>query len=182
MLQARLEFCRSAFIATGDWDTLLRTDAENLPSLLAFRAARLVQHGQMDDVAAVAEKLQQLAATADEGPDNQQKGGMLYNAACAHGLCAKLAAGWDGRGQSAPHRWRGDRAPACRGGHALHDRCRGARGGRTRSTDRSRMAHTLGQYDLWCAGLTPRVLLSWGRAAKASRTLRGDDRWISSPP
>ncbi|NQV25372.1 MAG: tetratricopeptide repeat protein [Rhodopirellula sp.] len=96
-LERRRQFCGSALIATGDWDVLLQQPAEILPVLLTTRCTFLTQQKRTADVVQAAAKLRELAASAQDGSANEQKGGMLYNAACGYGLCAKLAAGWDGK-------------------------------------------------------------------------------------
>ncbi|MBC7822122.1 MAG: serine/threonine protein kinase, partial [Planctomycetaceae bacterium] len=85
------QICESAPIAIGDWDTLLKADAKILPELLFLRVTELAKRGQLREVAQAGAKLRDLATSADPGPANEQKGGMLYNAACAYGLCATLS-------------------------------------------------------------------------------------------
>lgn len=92
ILVRRVDEVAQAQIATGDLDTLLAQPAEVLPQLLTLRFVELAKRRQLADVALAAAKLEELAAAAKDG-----QAGLLYNAACGHGLCAKLAAGWDGR-------------------------------------------------------------------------------------
>ena len=89
-LEGRLQFCAVASLATGDWDALLKTDAQTLPNLLSLRVTELAKRGQRAEVAQAAAKLRDLATSTETGPANEQKGGMLYNAARAYGLCATL--------------------------------------------------------------------------------------------
>ncbi|MFM9962479.1 MAG: protein kinase domain-containing protein [Planctomycetaceae bacterium] len=90
-LENHIRFCNDATLATGDWDTLLKEDAKALPSLLSIRATELSKRGQQAEVAQAGAKLRDLATSADPGPAIEQKGGMLYGAACAYGLCATLS-------------------------------------------------------------------------------------------
>jgi len=45
----------------------------------------------VSDVAQAGAQLRELAVDAEPGEANEQKGGMLYNAACAYALCATLS-------------------------------------------------------------------------------------------
>jgi tetratricopeptide (TPR) repeat protein len=89
-LEQRRKFCLKAQLATGDWDSFLKVDSKELPILLALRATQLAQRGQLTEVAQAGAKLRELSAAAESGSANEQKGGMLYNAACAYTLCMTL--------------------------------------------------------------------------------------------
>ncbi|MFM9962961.1 MAG: TPR end-of-group domain-containing protein, partial [Planctomycetaceae bacterium] len=85
------QICAAAPVAIGDWTTLLQADSKILPRLLSLRFTELAKRGQLAEVAQVGAKLRDLATSAAPGPAEVQKGGMLYNAACAYGLCATLS-------------------------------------------------------------------------------------------
>lgn len=62
---------------TGDWETLLKADAEALPVLLTNRVTLLAKRGRVADVAQAGAKLREL---------EPKTSGNLYKAACAYGL------------------------------------------------------------------------------------------------
>jgi tetratricopeptide (TPR) repeat protein len=80
-LEERVQFCRLAPLATGDWDALIKMDPKPLPVLLSLRATAMAQRGRLADVAQAGAKLRELEPKTNEN---------LYNAACAYGLCAAL--------------------------------------------------------------------------------------------
>ncbi len=90
-LEGRIQLCKNASLATGDWQTLLTVDAKELPVLLSHRAAEFSKRGQLADVAQAGAKLRELSATAEAGNAYSQKAGILYGAACAYGLCVTLS-------------------------------------------------------------------------------------------
>ena len=78
-VQLRLEQCRRAAPALGDWKTLLEQPLELLPELLELRGVQFVQEGRVGDALQAVAKLRELGtATPDQ----------LYNAACVYCLCA----------------------------------------------------------------------------------------------
>ncbi len=79
-------------VATGDWEAMLQTAPDQLPGLLVTRMTQFAKFGQVTEVAQAGAKLRELAASALNGSTHEEKGGMLYNAACAYGLCAGLVA------------------------------------------------------------------------------------------
>ena len=81
ILQQRIEFCPTAALATGDWETLLKTDANDLPKLLSIRVTELGKRGRMADIAQAGGKLTELEPMTWDN---------FYNAARAYGLCATL--------------------------------------------------------------------------------------------
>ncbi|MGZ0173471.1 MAG: protein kinase domain-containing protein [Planctomycetales bacterium] len=97
ILQDAIRTCEVSLFVTGEWDALLARPAKELPLLLTKRCALLAGQRRTADVEQAATKLQELAASAPDGTATDQKAGMLYNAACGYGLCAKLSSGWDGK-------------------------------------------------------------------------------------
>jgi serine/threonine protein kinase/tetratricopeptide (TPR) repeat protein len=79
MLEQRIQQCRHAGIALGDWKTLLEQPPPMLPALLEMRGTESVQAGRPAEAVQAVAKLRELGtATADQ----------LYNAACVYSLCA----------------------------------------------------------------------------------------------
>ena len=106
ILRRKVQQCELTLMAIGDWENVLAQPAADLPLLLTTRCTELAKQKRSADVALAAAKLQELAATAEKGKDTEQQRGLLYNAACGYGLCAKLSAGWDGKSPDA-----GDESP-----------------------------------------------------------------------
>ena len=103
ILVSRLQFCR-AKLATGDWDSLLKVDAALLPDLLTVRATLMASDGKEAEVAQAGAKLRELEPKTEIN---------LYNAACAFGLCAGLAANGKPKPDEAEARKYQDLAIAC---------------------------------------------------------------------
>ena len=97
ILRRKVQQCELTLMAIGDWENVLAQPAADLPLLLTTRCTELAKQKRSADVAQAAAKLQELAASAEKGNDNEQQRRMLYNAACGYGQCAKLSAGWDGK-------------------------------------------------------------------------------------
>ena len=87
-------------VAAGPWDALMQQPKNLLPALLAMRSGELARQGPqaIPQIVQTARTLEQLAAEAPPGEKNNQKGGLLYHAACSYALAARLAAGWSGHG------------------------------------------------------------------------------------
>jgi WD40 repeat protein len=101
LLQTRISQCIEVGFAEGDWDEICQLPGDVLSRLLVIRSSSLAKRKRIIDVAQSAAKLMELAAMA---PDDRSarvletsKMGLCYNAACAYGLCVKLASGWDGK-------------------------------------------------------------------------------------
>ena len=82
-LVSRREFCVASPLAVGAWDAVLKARPNLLPLVLTLRVTALAQQGRLADVAQAGAKLREL---------EPKTGDNLYNAACAYGLCAGLAA------------------------------------------------------------------------------------------
>ena len=80
-IEENIEYCRTAEIATGDWDSLLKREESELSELLSVRCTELASRGRIDDVAQVGAKHLELEPRTH---------GNLYNAACAYSLCAAI--------------------------------------------------------------------------------------------
>jgi tetratricopeptide (TPR) repeat protein len=83
VFEQKMNFCWFAALATGDWDALLKADANYVPVLLKIRATELAKRGKLADVAQAGAKLRELEPRTN---------GNLFDAACAYGLCATLVA------------------------------------------------------------------------------------------
>ena len=81
ILQQRLQFSTVAKLAIGDWDTLLKVDAQVLPQLLVLRATEMLKRGELANAVQATDKLREL-----EPKDKNN----LYNAACVYAQCAAL--------------------------------------------------------------------------------------------
>jgi serine/threonine protein kinase/predicted negative regulator of RcsB-dependent stress response len=80
-LERRRQFCTSAKLATGDWDSLLKADAKVLPELLVLRATKMLKRGELAHAVQAGDKLRELT------PKDKNN---LYNAACVYARCAEF--------------------------------------------------------------------------------------------
>ena len=80
-VKQKISDCNRAIVATGDWETLLKTDAKELPRLLSLRATELAKHGRLGDVEQAAARLREWKPSS---------GDTRYGSARAYGLCALL--------------------------------------------------------------------------------------------
>jgi tetratricopeptide (TPR) repeat protein len=103
-MNSELRGCAETRIITGPLDALLKKPADQMPGLLYHRAHLLAARRDIDGVAKTADALDALARLE---PKQAWK---LFYAACAYGVCAKLASGWPGYGPFPPTKAAGKNA------------------------------------------------------------------------
>jgi tetratricopeptide (TPR) repeat protein len=81
-LLQEIAYCWDAIVATGVWETLLKSEVNQLPSLLYIRASELAKRGRLKDVEQAAAKLREFKPAS---------AATLYDAGRGYGLCATLA-------------------------------------------------------------------------------------------
>ena len=90
-LEARMDAVELRNSAFGRWEDLLVHPPDVLAELLVFRSRFYFKRQSLREVRKVADKLVEIAQAQPRGRNHNEKGGILYNAACSYCRCIVIA-------------------------------------------------------------------------------------------